>query len=127
MASTKNHPPIIIIRKKQAGHGNHGGAWKVAYADFVTALMALFIVLWLVASADSVKRAVADYFIDPKGTKHLSKGGDKIGSGTSMAFSVADLQEIKKRIEESLATIPDFQKLKKQIEMTITREGCELS
>jgi len=52
--------PIIILRKKVAGHaGHHGGAWKVAYADFVTALMALFIVLWLMGANDDVKHAVA--------------------------------------------------------------------
>lgn len=45
------HEPIIIIKKKVAGHaGHHGGAWKVAYADFVTAMMSLFIVLWLTSS-----------------------------------------------------------------------------
>lgn len=126
MANAKTHPPPIIVRKKVSHHGHHGGAWKVAYADFVTALMALFIVLWLVSASENVKRAVADYFMDPQGKKHLSKGGDKVGSGASMAFSAAELEAIKKRIEESLANIPDFQKLKKQIEMTITREGLRI-
>jgi chemotaxis protein MotB len=59
-----NTPPIII-RKKVVHGGDHGGAWKVAYADFVTAMMALFIVLWLLASSEQVKKAVAGYFIDP--------------------------------------------------------------
>ena len=126
MGSAKDHPPIIIVRKKVAGHGHHGGAWKVAYADFVTAMMALFIVLWLLSSSEKVKKAVADYFMDPQGKKGLSKGGDKIGSGNSMAFSVEDLEALKKRIEESLAKIPDFKKLKKHIEMTITREGLRI-
>ena len=62
--------PIII--KKKGGHGgHHGGAWKVAYADFVTAMMALFIVLWLMGSSDKVKKAVAGYFNDPKGTANM--------------------------------------------------------
>ena len=126
MGTAKDHPPIIIVRKKIAGHGHHGGAWKVAYADFVTAMMALFIVLWLLSSSEKVKKAVADYFIDPQGKKGLSKGGDKVGSGNSMAFSAEDLEALKKRIEQSLAKIPDFQKLKKQIEMTITREGLRI-
>ena len=50
-------PPIIIIKKKAKGHvAHHGGAWKVAYADFVTAMMALFIVLWLMSSSAKVKK-----------------------------------------------------------------------
>ena len=58
-------PPIIIKKIKKGGHGHHGGGWKVAYADFVTAMMALFIVLWIVGQNDPVKQAVSEYFIDP--------------------------------------------------------------
>lgn len=123
----KNDTPIIIIRKKVNGHGgHHGGAWKVAYADFVTAMMALFIVLWLLASSAKVKAAVADYFVDPTGKKHLSKGGNLPGSGTSMAFSVEDLKEMKEKIQKSLSQLPDFKKMKDQIEMTITAEGLRI-
>ncbi len=58
--------PIIIKKVKKGGHGgHHGGAWKVAYADFVTAMMALFIVMWILASSEQVKMAVAAYFDDP--------------------------------------------------------------
>ena len=54
--------PIIVIRKKVSGHGgHHGGAWKVAYADFVTAMMALFIVLWLMNASKQVQEAVGGY------------------------------------------------------------------
>ncbi len=60
--------PIIIIKKKVGHGGHHGGAWKVAYADFVTAMMALFIVLWLLNSAPQVKEAVGAYFRDPAGS-----------------------------------------------------------
>src|ERR1019366_210276 len=67
MAPNKSQPIIVI--KKSGGHGgHHGGAWKVAYADFVTAMMSLFIVLWLMGSSEKVKKAVAGYFNDPKGT-----------------------------------------------------------
>lgn len=58
-------PPIIIKKIKKGGHGHHGGSWKVAYADFVTAMMALFIVLWVIGQSDPVKEAVSQYFIDP--------------------------------------------------------------
>ncbi len=58
--------PIIIKKVKKGGHGgHHGGAWKVAYADFVTAMMAFFIVMWILASSEEVKKAVTAYFDDP--------------------------------------------------------------
>ena len=60
--------PIIVIKKKGGHGGHHGGAWKVAYADFVTAMMSLFIVLWLMGSSEKIKKAVAGYFNDPRGT-----------------------------------------------------------
>ena len=64
----KSARPIIIIKKKAAHGGHHGGAWKVAYADFVIAMMALFIVLWLLNSSKQVQEAVGGYFKDPSGT-----------------------------------------------------------
>ena len=58
--------PIIIRRKKVVAGGHHGGAWKVAYADFVTAMMAFFLVMWLVATADPQQRAaIFEYFKNP--------------------------------------------------------------
>lgn len=58
--------PIIIKKIKKGGHGgHHGGAWKVAYADFVTAMMAFFIVMWILASSEEVKKQVVAYFDDP--------------------------------------------------------------
>lgn len=58
--------PIIIKKIKKGGHAHHGGAWKVAYADFVTALMAFFIVMWILASSAEIKEAVAAYFNSPE-------------------------------------------------------------
>ncbi len=56
----------IIIKKKRRGHGgHHGGAWKVAFADFMTAMMAFFLVMWLVGQKPEVREAVAGYFRDP--------------------------------------------------------------
>ena len=57
--------PVKIVKKKHGGHGHHGGAWKVAYADFVTAMMALFIVLWIVGQSKQTKEYIANYFKDP--------------------------------------------------------------
>ena len=67
MAAKGNERPLIIIKKKKGGgHGHHGGAWKVAYADFVTAMMAFFMVMWLVATVSKDQRAaIFDYFKNP--------------------------------------------------------------
>ncbi len=69
MADEQQHhkeQPIIIKKvKKGGGHGAHGGAWKVAYADFVTAMMAFFIVMWILASSEQVKQNVSEYFNHP--------------------------------------------------------------
>lgn len=56
-------PPIVIKRVKKGGHGHHGGAWKIAYADFVTAMMAFFLLMWLInATTEEQRRGIADYF-----------------------------------------------------------------
>src|ERR1700750_1596196 len=67
MAAKGNERPVIIVKKKKkGGHGHHGGAWKVAYADFVTAMMAFFMVMWLVAAVSKDQRAaIFDYFKNP--------------------------------------------------------------
>ena len=73
MSTMDKKRPIIIIKKKGGHGGHHGGAWKVAYADFVTAMMALFIVLWLLNSSKQVQEAVGGYFKDPTGTVEESR------------------------------------------------------
>jgi chemotaxis protein MotB len=119
------HPPIII--KKVGRHGvQHGGAWKVAYADFVTAMMALFIVLWLMASNEQVKKSIAAYFLDPQG-KSKQMGSALMGSGESMMLSKQDLAELEKKIQQALRKIPEMDKdLKNQVTMTITGEGLRI-
>ena len=64
MANTNNRGQIIIKKVKKGGHAaHHGGAWKVAYADFVTAMMAFFLLLWLLsATTEEQKLGIADYF-----------------------------------------------------------------
>jgi len=74
---------IIIIKKIQAGHGGaHGGAWKVAYADFVTAMMAFFMVLWLLGADEETKASIASYFNNPN---QVYKGSDSINMNGPMA------------------------------------------
>jgi len=119
--------PVIIIRKRKVHHaGHHGGAWKVAYADFVTAMMALFIVLWLMASSDQIKKSIAAYFLDPKGHNHEVGSGGLTGSGKSMFLSIDDMRQLKAKLEQAFRSLPSVAKLKDQITMTITGEGLRI-
>lgn len=118
-------PPIIIIRKKSGHAAYHGGAWKVAYADFVTAMMALFIVLWLMNSASPVKEAIAGYFRDPTG-KGKTTGSGVSGSGESLSLGKQEMERLKDKIEEAMKKMPDFDKLKDQVEMSVTGEGLRI-
>ena len=78
--------PIIIKRKKVVGgHGHHGGAWKVAYADFVTAMMAFFLLMWLLnATTEQQKKGLADYFDSRIPISRVSGGGESAFSGDSL-------------------------------------------
>ena len=127
MASGKPaHHPIVIVKKVKVHGAQHGGAWKVAYADFVTAMMALFIVLWLLSSSAPVKEAVADYFKNPTGRK-TQIGSGFSGAGESMILSKQDLEKLKEKLEQALRQkIPDMQKLKNQISMNVTSEGLRI-
>jgi chemotaxis protein MotB len=121
--------PIIVIKKKGGHGGHHGGAWKVAYADFVTAMMALFIVLWLMSQSDAVKKAVAGYFNDPKGTATLlgtTLSGTGNGSTPTPEQNQKQLQDLKEKLEQQIQASKELEKLNKQIEMTITSEGLRV-
>ncbi len=84
---------IIIKRIKKGGHGGHGGAWKVAFADFMTAMMAFFLVMWLMGADEETKKAIADYFT----TATIFKGGSdsigKSGSAPNTSYSLLSGQE----------------------------------
>src|ERR1700678_84377 len=108
--AAKTTQPIIVIKKKGGHGGHHGGAWKVAYADFVTAMMSLFIVLWLMGSSSKVKEAVAGYFNDPKGSGKLL-GTAMTGKGAGVAqVSTEALEKLKEKIEEEIKARKDLQK-----------------
>ncbi len=117
--------PIVIVKKKGGHGGHHGGAWKVAYADFVTAMMALFIVLWLMSQSDKVKKAVAGYFNDPKGTANLL-GTTMAGNGVQVTQNDDALKQLKEKLEKEINAKKELQKLSKQIEITITPEGLRI-
>src|SRR5580658_9404787 len=92
----------IIIVKKKGGHaGHHGGAWKVAYADFVTAMMSLFIVLWLLNSTPQVKKAIAGYFNDPSGTSKET-GTKVLGVGETVSIDRQNVEKLKEEIEKAI-------------------------
>jgi chemotaxis protein MotB len=118
-------PPIIIIKKKSGHGGHHGGAWKVAYADFVTAMMALFIVLWLMNSSKQIQEAVGGYFKDPSGNSKMV-GTDKNGSGDNFTVTKENMSKLKEQLQKDIRHLTDFDKLKNHIEITITAEGLRI-
>ena len=85
MAADSNVAPVIIKRKKKGGgHAHHGGAWKVAYADFVTAMMAFFMLMWLLnATTEKQRKGLADYFNPTIAVARISGGGDGLMGGES--------------------------------------------
>jgi chemotaxis protein MotB len=118
-------PPVIIIRKKKAHAAHHGGAWKVAYADFVTGMMALFIVLWLLNSNQDVRKAIGGYFLDPKGSG-IKAGSAMAGTGSSMVIARRDLSKLKEKLSDAIQAAPDLSKLRNQVDMSITGEGLRI-
>ncbi len=135
--------PVIVVKKKaRKSHGAHGGAWKVAYADFVTALMAFFLVMWLVGQSKGVKAAVASYFRNPGVFEHDRStmpipGGDLHVDPEAHSQPPPNpeqmveeerqlLEKTAKRIRSLLASNPELKRLEKQIEIQITREGLRI-
>lgn len=140
----ENRP--IIVKKIMKGHGgHHSSAWKVAFADFMSAMMALFLVLWLVNSKKEVKQAVGAYFRDPPGIFSSTKGGGagilEGGAGREASkqqaaeeLSPEKQQEMKEKVfkalqatlEGAIQNIPELQKLKDQISVQSTAEGVRV-
>src|SRR5215813_4626291 len=117
--------PVIILKKKGGHGGHHGGAWKVAYADFVTAMMALFIVLWLMNSSKQIQEAVGGYFKDPTGTAK-QVGSDMVGSGENFIITKDNMQQLKEQLQKAIKEVPNFEKMKNHNDMTVTNEGLRI-
>lgn len=127
----------IIIKKIKKSHGGHGGAWKVAYADFVTAMMALFIVLWIMGQDQDVLEAVASYFKDPIGFSNKSsqflEGREKniINPNTADAKKLKE-EEKKKLTQMGVEMIDKLQSdieikdLLDQVEVKMIKEGLRI-
>jgi chemotaxis protein MotB len=117
--------PIIIVKKKPGHGGHHGGAWKVAYADFVTAMMALFIVLWLLNTSQETQRIIGGYFMDPLG-KGKDAGSGMRGTGQTVNLKRDDMTKLKEKIEVAMKAMPQIQALKNQVRLTVTGEGLRI-
>jgi len=142
----EDNSPIIIKKGKKGDHGAHGGAWKVAYADFVTAMMALFIVLWILGQSEKVKQAVAGYFKDPAGfdekTLNMPEGksqdllnlsNDEIKQITEqreqakkIALEKEALKKMGEQIVKELSADPNFKGLVNQVKIEIVDEGLRI-
>jgi chemotaxis protein MotB len=116
---------IILIKKKVQAAGHHGGAWKVAYADFVTAMMAFFMVMWLMNSSEKVKQAVGGYFSNPTGSGQET-GSGQAGAGEGINLKPEDMDNLKDKIEQSLKEMPAIEEMKDQVKMTVTGEGLRI-
>ncbi len=116
----------IIIKKKVVHGGHHGGAWKVAYADFVTAMMALFIVLWLLSSSSpKTRKVIAGYFRDAAGSG-AETGSGQAGSGEGVNVGRDDMSHLKDKLESAIRSMPELTGLKDQVAMTVTGEGLRV-
>ena len=130
--------PIRIVKKKGGHGGHHGGAWKVAYADFVTAMMALFIVLWIVGQSKQVKEYVAQYFKDPGAFMENTKGGGIFEMNRMLVGERIDEEQLKRaqdstrlaemaqEIVKELGGKAGLEKLAEQIQMEIINEGLRI-
>ncbi len=131
--------PVIIVKKQARGHhGHHGGAWKVAYADFVTAMMAFFLVMWIVGQSPQIKAGVGGYFRDP-GVFDRGRGDAPVtvvtgsGTGSAVVEPPQDVETAKKtleqaaaRLREALQQLPVFSALQDRIEIQVTSEGLRI-
>lgn len=97
----------------------------MAYADFVTALMALFIVLWLMNSSEKVKQSVSGYFHDPRGYTH-KMGAGPAGSGEGLKISRDNIGKIQSEIERLLRGAPELQKFRGNVKLSVTGEGLRI-
>ena len=117
--------PIIIKKVKKAAHGHHGGAWKIAYADFVTAMMAFFLLLWLISmTTPEQKEGLADYFAPPNVAPSTSGAGGMMG-GTAMDSTGAKMAGSALDAKQDAATAPNSTRFGSQDSGTGGKEGVE--
>jgi chemotaxis protein MotB len=132
----------VVVKKKAQGGGHHGGAWKVAYADFVTTMMALFLVLWIVGASNQVKGAVSLYFSNPdffKGGAGILKDSSKAPPSKEMLpkpdifknsymlkLQMDKLEDEEKVINDTISSQPDLNRYKDKVKISVTEEGMKI-
>jgi chemotaxis protein MotB len=140
--SSKGEQVIIIKKKGHHKHGHHGGAWKVAYADFVTAMMAFFLVMWLVGQSPQVKASIANYFRDPGAFEQAGKGvlpgvqAGITGGGQTLSTPQAknadpDIDSARRALNNAAehlraAVQLKFADVQDRIDITVTDEGLRI-
>ena len=153
MATKEDKPLIVVKRIKKVAGGHHGGAWKIAYADFVTAMMAFFLLMWLLASVSKEDlKGISEYFKMPiekivsTGPSTTGSSGIFVGGGKDLTrkdgeVSKADdnsnkapqkmldeegLKQLKARVEAAIEANPLLQSFKKQVLIDITEDGLRI-
>lgn len=136
---TEREQVIRVVKKKRRAHAHHGGAWKVAFADFMTSMMALFLVLWLVTQSSEVRTAIAGYFQDPMGRAGEfgssvipGEGQPLLPGKPSVNIKMADgrrdrMIALSQRIKDVIPDSLDAMGLGSHVEVTITDEGLRIS
>lgn len=131
-------PVRIVYRKKGHGHAHHGGAWKVAFADFMTAMFALFLVLWLINQSSDVKSAIAGYFQDPLGRSDEFGSsimpGDGAQASTVRPLKSADVVDMRRNkmqlvadnVKRDIRKLPEMRDVIDKVEIRVTDEGLEI-
>ena len=132
---------IIIVRKKTvAAAGHHGGSWKVAYADFVTAMMAFFMVMWILGMDDKTKAAIEGYFANPVGyRKGYGAGSSPVSAGSSpttvqrtplrmlvRSSEQRSFERLRQQIMEKVAKSDSLKRLNALVEVKVTNEGLRI-
>jgi chemotaxis protein MotB len=140
MADEKQKPEIRIVKRRKGHAGHHGGAWKVAYADFVTAMMAFFLVMWITGMSQEVRQAIAGYFKDPaafmaevKAGNALFKVTDAQAGGASKSAKASHesderkiLRTAKEQLIKKVSSNPEFSKMKKFVDIKMVDEGMRI-
>jgi chemotaxis protein MotB len=138
---SKEKRPIIIVKKKKVhGGGHHGGSWKVAYADFVTAMMAFFMVMWILGMNDQAKEAVEGYFSNPVGYKKgYSSGTSPLSSGNSpgqvrsapmrlimRSYQQERFEQVGDRIRTRIESARGLGSIAAQVEIIVSNAGLRI-
>ncbi|MBV6521267.1 MAG: Chemotaxis protein LafU [Gemmatimonadaceae bacterium] len=131
---------IIVKKRKKAAHGHHGGSWKVAYADFVTAMMAFFMVMWILGMDENLRKAIEGYFSNPVGFKKgYSAGASPLSAGASPAsikrdaielasrkIQTAKFSDVGEHIKQRIDSLTLAGGLRARIEVTIGKDGLRI-